>query len=191
MDKDLQITFALLIGEDHVSVEDCLKDPKKVLDYYLNEEDLSDSTFQGGFCITNKGKKWNATQYGFYFDLFAYTLNWLSGMIHLLRKEGPIANVGFWEESVARATLLENGDLEIVDASVNGRVLAEPAEVDFETFCKELLTASKQYEALASQVKVLALAQPHAKNQKIIREMCAEDYRKNNEALALAMSNFF
>src|ERR1700733_5120681 len=104
MQNELTIEFRLLIGDDHVLVDDLLKVPERLLDYYMSEEDPTDSTFQGGYCISVGEKKWNGKE-EFYFDMFSYTLNWLSGIEKLLLKELTVAEIGFWEESTATATL--------------------------------------------------------------------------------------
>jgi hypothetical protein len=194
MENELTITFQLLVGEDNVPVEELLKDPEALLDYYLADEDKTDSTFQGGYCISVNGKKWNGDN-DFYFDLFAYSLNWLKGIQQLLLKESHVAEVGFWEESVAKATLIGDSQLQIQDAGVNGRVLAAPVTVDLEAFCRALLSAGRGYEELAASVKQLIIGRgdeiEEEEGERIIDEMCGREYQLYNNAVETLINNRF
>ena len=195
MEKNLTIEFKLLIGEEHISVDDCLKNPKKLLDYYLSEEDATDSSFQGGYCISVNGKKWNAIAGEFYFDMFSYSLNWLKGIEILLSKDQTEENVGFWEESNAKAILKESNTLEIIDKTVNGKILGESVSIDFENFCSLMLSESKKYESLALLVKARIMdASKHIDKEKgiqVIREMCGDDFLKHNKAIESLMGKYF
>ncbi|MDB5258071.1 MAG: hypothetical protein JWM14_2766 [Chitinophagaceae bacterium] len=194
MENNLSITFQLLVGEDHIAVEDLLQNPESLLDYYLADEDQTDSTFQGGYCIVVNGKKWNGDN-DFYFDLFAYSLNWLKGIQELLLKETNTAEVGFWEESVAKATLVGETQLQIEDASVNGRVLAPAEVVDFELFSRELLKAGRGYEALAASIKQLIHVRgpliEEQEGERIIQEMCGREYQQYNDAVEVLIEKRF
>src|SRR5215475_1411403 len=101
--NSVSVEFRLLVGEETILIDKLLKNPQRLIDYYLEEENQSDSTFQGGYCITVDGKIWNGNP-DFYFDIFSFTLNWLSGVDDLLSGKTSSADVGFWEESVATAT---------------------------------------------------------------------------------------
>ncbi|MDB5272777.1 MAG: hypothetical protein JWO58_1144 [Chitinophagaceae bacterium] len=190
MGKALEIDFYLLVGENKVSAKELLMTPQVLLDYYLGEEETTDSTFQGGYCISIDGKKWNGKE-EFYFDLFAYTLNWLKGIEELLLKKQTSVDVGFWEESVAKATLLGNGEIEIMDATVNGRALTDVSRVDLQQFCKCLLQATQTYSLLAERIKELIFFNVQSidekKAQQIIQEMCADEFVQYSSSIEALM----
>ncbi len=190
----LAIEFELLVGEEKISADELLVEPGKLLDYYVSEEDATDSNYPGGFCISVGGKKWNGGE-EFYFDMFSYTLNWLKGIEELLSNESIMVDVGFWEESVATAILKEENKLEILDKSVNGRIIAPSIIVNFESFCRQLLNESRKYESLALLVKQKILSKAKSidlnRAHQIIREMCADEFRDHNRALEILIRKRF
>ncbi len=197
MENELKIEFRLLVGEDQVSVEELLKNPDSLLNAYLAEEAPTDSVFQGGYCISVGDKKWNGKE-EFYFDMFSYTLNWLSGIEKILLKELTSAEVGFWEESTATAALIGSNELKITDTHVGGKIVAKPTIVNFGIFCHLLLQESRKYEQLAHTIKNNVLAKGEAidkkRGEQIIREMCADDFSRHCKAIEILLkeqSNLF
>ena len=196
MNKELKIEFKLLIGEDHIAIDDLLNDPERLLECYMSEENPTDSSFQGGYCISINEKKWNGKE-DFYFDQFSYTLNWLTGLEKLLSKKITATDVGFWEESRATATLKGYNELEIVDTWSLDKIIAYPCIVDFEEFCKLILIESRKYEQLASLVKNRIASKKSKdpsdlkKEKQIIEAMCGDEFAHYCNKLELLIKEYF
>jgi len=180
MNRKLQISFRLFVGEEQILVDELLQNHGKLLDYYLSDEWWSDSTFKGGYCIAIDNNRWNGKD-EYLFDLFRYSLQWVSGIVQLLSTDQTTVSIGFWEESTGTATRVGENELEIVDTWVSSNeFMSKPACVNLEVFSKQLLRESKKYLKLAMDIKdEINLRQSQIDKKaalRIIEEMCGEDF---------------
>lgn len=118
------------------AVAEFLGSPARLLDYYLQLDDLSCCSVLGGFIIFADGKIAIGET-----DEVSMSQTWLPAIIRLQRGERTVS-VWPWEES--SMTLTRKGELvEMEDVHHSGTVVRAKVRFHFEAFVRAMLDASR------------------------------------------------
>lgn len=140
--------YRLVMNDEPVAVTELLGSAKKVLDYYLELENLSCCSVLGGFVISADGEIAMGET-----DEVSMSETWLPAIIRLQHGESS-AWVWPWEESNLTLTR-EGGWVEMEDVHPSGTVVCPRVRFRLDAFARAMLDASRP---MASFVDVLHTA---------------------------------
>jgi len=150
----LRIQFQFRTREGKFTVDELLRDPSGLVNYYLQLPRLTCCDFQAGYCIDVNGKPWNGDNEGYDYDEPWMTCHWLYGLQAIFNGEAKQAGVGFWEQSTATVKFIDEDILEIEDPAAHaGGGVCAPAWVDAKEFCSQMISETKKYIQLCNMIE--------------------------------------
>ncbi len=128
--------YQISMHDEPFAVAELLGSPTRVLDYYLQLDDLSCCSVLGGFLISADGRIAMGET-----DEVTMSQTWLPAIVRLQRGESS-ASVWPWEES--SMTLTRKGVLvEMEDVHHSGTVVCAKVRFHFNEFVRAMLDASR------------------------------------------------
>ena len=142
--KQPSARYEFCVSDEPVPVRDLVGHPKRLLDYYLQLDDLSCCSVLGGFIIyADEQVAMDET------DEVAMSQTWLPAIIRLQRGENRVS-VWPWEES--SMTLTRQGNLmQMEDVHSSGTVVCAKVQFQLDDFVRAMLDASRPMATFVSE----------------------------------------
>tara|TARA_R110002096_G_scaffold237091_1_gene427846 strand:- start:132 stop:713 length:582 start_codon:yes stop_codon:yes gene_type:complete len=128
--------YEFRINEEAVPIEDLIGQPNRLLDYYLQLDDLSCCSVLGGFIIYADDQVAMGET-----DEVSMSQTWLPAIIRLQQGENRVF-VWVWEESNMTLTR-QNNLMQMEDVHSSGDVVCAKVQFPFDEFVRAMLHASR------------------------------------------------